>query len=126
MFRGICRVPRCDRRDFPVSGLSFRVIRVVRGQIIFLTTERTEFTKQIRITYKRSIWTIHRSRIKSDWIRGYGQGRVFYTALGHRADIWNPDPTLKDRKNPPVTAKAFRQHVLTGILWALRSGAKTN
>lgn len=54
------------------------------------------------------------------WSRDYGKGRVFYTALGHRSDIWNPDPNLKDRKNSPETARAFRQHVLAGILWALR------
>ncbi|MFT3743727.1 MAG: ThuA domain-containing protein [Pyrinomonadaceae bacterium] len=53
------------------------------------------------------------------WTREYGKGRVFYTAIGHRADIWDPNPNLKDRKNPPATAAAFRQHALAGILWAL-------
>jgi type 1 glutamine amidotransferase len=40
------------------------------------------------------------------WYRTYGKGRSFYTALGHRDDIWSNDPV-------------FRAHVLGGIRWAL-------
>jgi len=39
------------------------------------------------------------------WTRTPGAGRVFYTALGHREDVWM-SPT-------------FQQHVLGGIRWAL-------
>ncbi len=39
------------------------------------------------------------------WCRDYGKGRVFYTALGHRVDVWlNPD---------------YQKHLLGGIEWAL-------
>ena len=55
------------------------------------------------------------------WIKEYGQGRVFYTSLGHREDIW--DPNWKDdkgqRKNSPEIAQAYQQHLLGGIKWAL-------
>ena len=55
------------------------------------------------------------------WIKEYGKGRVFYTSLGHREDIW--DPNWKDgkgeRKNSPAIAEAYQQHILNGILWAL-------
>ncbi len=40
------------------------------------------------------------------WCRTYGRGRSFYTALGHREDIWTNDPV-------------FRAHVTGGIRWAL-------
>ena len=40
------------------------------------------------------------------WSRTFGRGRSFYTALGHRDDIWSADPV-------------FRAHVLGGIRWAL-------
>lgn len=40
------------------------------------------------------------------WCRNYGTGRSFYTALGHRPDIWSNDPV-------------FRAHILGGIRWAL-------
>ena len=40
------------------------------------------------------------------WTREPGRGRVFYTALGHRADV--------------IQAPWFRKHVLGGTLWALR------
>lgn len=39
------------------------------------------------------------------WARMHGQGRVFYSALGHRADVWQ-DPL-------------YRQHILGGIRWVL-------
>ena len=53
------------------------------------------------------------------WCKSYGQGRVFYTSLGHREDIWDADPGIHDRKNSPELSKAYQQHVLGGIQWAL-------
>ncbi|MEQ1871297.1 MAG: ThuA domain-containing protein [Vicinamibacterales bacterium] len=40
------------------------------------------------------------------WTRTFGRGRTFYTALGHRDDIWTNDAV-------------FRAHVTGGIRWAL-------
>jgi type 1 glutamine amidotransferase len=55
------------------------------------------------------------------WTKMYGKGRVFYTSLGHREDVW--DPTWKDangqRRNAPEVAEAFQTHLLGGIRWAL-------
>lgn len=54
------------------------------------------------------------------WCKRYGTGRVFYTSLGHRNDVW--DPEAKDdneRKNPAELAKLYQQHILGGIRWAL-------
>ena len=39
------------------------------------------------------------------WSREYGKGRVFYTALGHRQDVW--------------VSPWFRQHLAGAIFWAL-------
>ncbi len=39
------------------------------------------------------------------WCRDYGDGKVFYTSLGHREDVWT---------NP-----VYQEHLLRGILWAL-------
>jgi type 1 glutamine amidotransferase len=44
-------------------------------------------------------------------------GRVFYTSLGHREDVW--DPKWPDRKNPKEVAEAYQAHILGGIKWAL-------
>jgi len=41
------------------------------------------------------------------WCRPYGEGRSFYTALGHRSDLWTDNPL-------------FRDHLIGGIRWALR------
>ncbi|HWC76569.1 MAG TPA: ThuA domain-containing protein [Blastocatellia bacterium] len=40
------------------------------------------------------------------WTRPYGKGRVFYTALGHREEVW------KDER--------FQQHLINGLRWAGR------
>ena len=39
------------------------------------------------------------------WCKEFGKGRVFYTAIGHREDVWE--------------SPAYQQHVLGGIKWAL-------
>jgi uncharacterized protein len=41
------------------------------------------------------------------WTREFGKGRMFYTALGHEAAVWN-DPR-------------FQQHLVGGIQWATGS-----
>ena len=41
----------------------------------------------------------------STWARMHGKGRVYYTALGHREDVW--------------TNAIFQQIILGGISWAL-------
>ncbi|MCS7167264.1 MAG: ThuA domain-containing protein [Gemmatales bacterium] len=40
------------------------------------------------------------------WARYHGQGRVFYTSMGHREDVW--------------TNGIFQKLLVSGILWALR------
>ena len=40
------------------------------------------------------------------WCREFGQGRSFYTSLGHRGELWSDDPV-------------FRAHVVGGIRWIL-------
>lgn len=39
------------------------------------------------------------------WCKPYGKGRVFYTALGHRDDVWE--------------SEAFQKHLLGSMLWAM-------
>lgn len=43
------------------------------------------------------------------WARMYGKGRVFYTSMGHREDVW--------------TSKVFRQILQGGLRWALGDAA---
>ena len=51
------------------------------------------------------------------WCKEFGKGRVFYTSLGHREDVW--DPNAPDRKNPKELVEAYQKHILEGIKWAL-------
>lgn len=53
------------------------------------------------------------------WCKEYGKGRVFYTSLGHREDVWDADWKDGKRMNAPEVSKAYQQHILGGIQWAL-------
>lgn len=48
-----------------------------------------------------------RAPFPATWAHRYGKGRVFYTSMGHRDDVWN---------NP-----VFQQILLGGINWAVRN-----
>jgi type 1 glutamine amidotransferase len=54
------------------------------------------------------------------WCKDYGQGKVFYTSLGHREDMWDDetDPSFK-RLNSKEVSQAYQKHILGGIKWAL-------
>jgi uncharacterized protein len=66
--------------------------------LLSLDTERMDLSKQPHL--KRG------GDYPQAWTRDYGKGRSFYTALGHRDDIWSNDPV-------------FRAHITGGIRWAL-------
>lgn len=51
------------------------------------------------------------------WCKEFGKGKVFYTSLGHREDVW--DVNEKNRKNPKEVAEAYQKHIVGGIKWAL-------
>jgi type 1 glutamine amidotransferase len=54
------------------------------------------------------------------WCKMYGKGRVFYTSLGHREDVWDPNtPESFKRENPKEVSEAYQKHILGGIKWAL-------
>ena len=59
------------------------------------------------------------------WCKPFGSGKVFYTSLGHREDLIDTDPNLKDRKNSVDISKAYQAHILGGIEWALGLKAVT-
>jgi uncharacterized protein len=54
------------------------------------------------------------------WCKDYGQGKVFYTSLGHREDIWDDDtPANFQRLNSREISLTYQKHILGGIKWAL-------
>ncbi len=53
------------------------------------------------------------------WCKNYGKGKVFYTSLGHREDMWDDNPAMPGRKNSPEVSRAYQKHILEGIKWAL-------
>jgi len=54
------------------------------------------------------------------WCKEYGKGRVFYTSLGHREDVWDANtPANLKRENSAEVSEAYQRHILSGIKWAL-------
>src|SRR6266516_4688645 len=54
------------------------------------------------------------------WCKEFGSGRVFYTSLGHREDIWDAEtPADFKRENSKEISEAYQKHILGGIQWAL-------
>lgn len=66
--------------------------------LLSLDTERTDLTGLTGV--------VKGGDYPQAWTRTFGKGRTFYTALGHRDDVWSNDPV-------------FRAHVVGGIRWAL-------
>src|SRR5262249_36820080 len=50
-------------------------------------------------------WQYARPKFPATWARRHGKGRVFYTSMGHRDDVW---------KNP-----VFQELLLGGLSWAV-------
>lgn len=75
----------------------------------------------------RALWFMRHHPNKKDvagyfpvsWCKKFGNGRVFYTSLGHREDLWSNDPAMKDRKNSVEISNQYRAHLIGGIKWAL-------
>lgn len=75
----------------------------------------------------RALWFLRYNVLKPDekgyypvsWARVAGKGRVFYTTLGHREDLWDNSSNLPSRINPVETSNQYRAHITGGILWAL-------
>lgn len=72
---------------------------------------RTPFSRErLRILMRLDMTNLRPGKRKDNdnalaWVHQYGEGRVFYTALGHRDDVW--------------TDERFQKHVLGGLLFIL-------
>lgn len=50
-------------------------------------------------------WQYERAAFPATWARKHGKGRVFYTSMGHRDDVW--------------TSELFQTLLMGGLSWAL-------
>ena len=55
------------------------------------------------------------------WTREFGKGRVFYTSLGHREEVWDlgMEGWWRQAHQWSQVAQAYQAHLLGGIRWAL-------
>ncbi len=90
------------------------ISRHARPRRIYRVVRRMVYIQKIRQGSARNPGARDRRHERPDlsappfpatWAHLYGKGRVFYTSMGHRQDIW--------------TNKIFQQIILGGIAWAL-------
>lgn len=73
--------------------------------LLSIDTEKSDISKQRGVIPGRFDVMEKGRDYPIAWYREYDQGRSFYTALGHREDVWE--------------SEKFQAHLLGGIRWAL-------
>ena len=76
--------------------------RILRPNLHVLLVQDTSTMNK---AWRRPGTAYDRPNYPSTWAHMYGKGRVFYTSMGHRDDVW---------ANP-----VFQQVLIGGINWAL-------
>lgn len=82
------------------------------GDSFFIDDEIYEFKapysrEKLKVLMRLDVESVKKPGKRADkdnaiaWTRDYGKGRVFYTALGHRPEVWNDE--------------RFQQHVIGGL-----------
>jgi type 1 glutamine amidotransferase len=88
--------PIKDVKDFEKNEEWYRFKNIAPDMHVILVQETGSMREQV---YK------DRKPYPMTWARMQGKGRVFYTSMGHREDVWTSDE--------------FKQVVLGGLSWAL-------
>lgn len=92
-----------------------------------LTIEEMYLFRQHDVNQVRTLWYLPHHPNHPDqaghfpvaWCRQLDDGRMFYTSLGHMADLMSLDPDFPGRRNSVEMARQYRAHVLGGVLWTL-------
>jgi type 1 glutamine amidotransferase len=88
--------PLNDVKDFEMKEEWYRFKNIAPDMHVILVQETATMEEQV---YK------DRKPYPATWARLQGKGRVFYTSMGHREDVWTSD--------------TFQQVLLGGLSWAL-------
>jgi len=88
--------PLKDVKDFEANEEWYRFKNIAPDMHVILVQETASMREQV---YK------DRKPYPETWARMHGKGRVFYTSMGHREDVWTSD--------------VFHQVVLGGLSWAM-------
>jgi uncharacterized protein len=99
---GGVRTASCHREGNHPASSALPEPFVVKDEIYFMDNLRADNQVVLRCDADSG-----GGRLPIAWYRQEGAGRVFYTALGHANEDWQP------------TAPKFRDHILPGVLWAL-------
>jgi type 1 glutamine amidotransferase len=88
--------PVKEAKDFEMNEEWYRFKNIAPDMHVILVQETATMQEKV---YK------DRKPYPMTWARMHGKGRVFYTSMGHREDVWTSD--------------VFHQVVLGGLSWAL-------
>lgn len=89
--------------DWKIADEMYQVIEPVpRDKFRILLTVDTEKSDPANLKKNK----MEKGKVyEVSWCRDFGKGRVFYTSLGHRDDVWQN--------------KLYQKHLLGGIEWAI-------
>ena len=104
------RCKQCDRRF-----TTYERVESVNVAVVKKNGDREPYDRDhlsVLLSLDTSSVDLHRPEVRRtdgdfalSWCRSFGAGRVFYTALGHRPEVW------RDGR--------FRKHLLGGCTWAM-------
>ncbi|MBM3835508.1 MAG: ThuA domain-containing protein [Verrucomicrobia bacterium] len=78
---------------------------VPKEEIYLLINYEPSKVRELLVLDKHPNQKSYFGRFPIAWCKKYGEGKVFYTSLGHREDVWEND--------------GYQAHILGGIKWAL-------
>ncbi len=107
-------------RKHPATAMIGKSWKITQEEIYLIKNHDSKECKELLMLDKHPNKPEQAGQFPISWCRDYGKGKVFYTSLGHREDIWDDDtpPNFK-RVNSKEISLMYQQHILGGIRWAL-------
>jgi len=105
-------------KDHPANGGIGDIWTLAKEEIYLLKNHDRELVRSIWFMRHHPNNPEEKGFFPVAWVRAFGNGRVFYTSLGHNGDLWSIDPARR-RNNSVEIASQFRSHLLGAIRWAV-------
>jgi type 1 glutamine amidotransferase len=92
-------------RDHPATKPLGQSFCIEREEIYLIKTYDPTKVNELLVLDKHPNKKQEAGRFPIAWCKQYGDGKVFYTSLGHREDVW--------------LNETYQKHILGGIKWSL-------
>ena len=105
--------------EHPANGKIGSIWKIKQEEMYLFKNHNRDQARELWFMRNHPNKTEEKGFFPVSWCRNEGKGRVFYTSLGHREDLWSDSPELKGRINSVETSRQFQAHILGGMKWAL-------